>query len=321
MHKKHSIIRIIAIVMMGAFILLACSDITIFAKPSETTEDCIVPTIDNMETADQGQMFYLLISGKESYQEYRQKITEIILPEVLQNVLRPNDTVIVSWMEADAGSTLDDSVPFMGTVASLPTPVIEIEATPQFIPTYTPDPGLIPGPKKDRVEEEMKKIENENGQTLIKYHCQTAAPNSQAQQSAIDKVKLNQQEKVNEVILGVRKTIDGGTGYHVGAQEALGLATKIIQSTCGENSIYTDCTILVFSNLDDADSLKSSGFDFSSINLGVVLLNCTFWIDECGAAKNEISSQFHDHKSICFISAQGTVPTLSDYLRSKKCNN
>lgn len=291
----------------------------IFVTQSAPPTDCIVPSLEGLPVESKGRVFYILISGKASYQEYRQKISKDILPKVLNNVLSPNDTVIVSWMEADAGSTIEDSVPFMAVVEPIATPLIFQIATPQLTPTYTPDPGLIPGPKKDRVQEEGESIDAANREILVNYNCQTAAPYVQTQQSIIDAAKSAQHQKISDVIAGVQSTVDSGTGYQEGAQEALDLASDITEDMCSKSDYYSECIVLIFSDIEGANALKGISFNFSHSHLGIVLLNCDFWVNRCGDVKDEIYTQTHFYQSICFISSQSPVVFLEDYVRSKRC--
>lgn len=298
------------------FFLAGCQ---IFVAQSTPSVDCVVPTLEKFSIENKGRVFYIIVSGKDSYQEYRQKISRDILPKVLNNVLLPNDKVIVSWMEADAGSTVKDSVPFMEIVEPIATPLLSEIATPQLTPTYTPDTGLIPGPKKDRVEEESESIDAANREILVNYNCQTAVPYFQTQQSIVDVAKNVQHKKVNEVIVGVQNTVESGTGYQEGAQEALDLASDITEDMCSKSDYYSECIILVFSDIEGVNALKGIPFNFSHSHLGIVLLNCDFWIDRCGEIKDEVSAQTQFYQSLCFISSQSADVFLEDYVRSKRC--
>lgn len=313
--------KFISIILFSVFVTLDIIGCTILAEPTPELHDCETTPIETLEVNNQGSLYYIIVSSHEGYAVQRQKIYSSIIPDVFGGILNPNDSIIVSWVESDIGEEIENALPFIGEVKIIPTPVFAEEiATPKLIPTYTPDPNLIPGPKRDRIEDEIHRIEIENKKTLVDFHCFTVVPAQQTQKAQIELAKQNQNKNIDEVITSIQVIIENGTYYQEG-HDAIELSSKIINSECGENSQYKDCSVIIFSDFDNVNLIENSKFDYSNSNLGIVLLRCTFWIENCETKKNEISNHFHSYETICFISANDTSNALTDFLRSKKCRN
>lgn len=326
MHRNNKIYRI-SLFLVILTTLVGCQ---LLGDAKEELAICPTPTVEELQLNSPGQLFYFLVAGKKDYESYRKEISETIIPNTLSKSLSQNDTVILAWIEADGDGTLLNSIPFNGKVIPIDTPVKLDEGSLELIPVYTPDPSLIPGPKKDKIEAEITETVQNNQQLSSDYFCNTVVPLRLTEQESVEEWKENQNNEINKIVDGFQQALNTNTNYQVGLLEAIKLSESVIQSECSDDKKYSDCTVLMFSNIDNPNEIISSTVNYSYSNLAIIMLNCNFWIDQQGGPKckstrdaiyEALSSQSGAPKSICFFSKEDVNQTLAEYLRSKKCNN
>lgn len=320
---RTSWVNLLPILLSIGILAAGCDEL--YSTPVPPQEDCNPSPEEPLVVNDRGRLIYLLIESKDSYQSYRQEVSSNILPNVFKATLGPDDRVVMSWMEADATGSVEDNIAFNGSVTSIPTPAIDSQPLPQLTPTYTPDPNLIPGqPKEIRIQAELKAIDEANTRNLAKFHCNMLVPYYLTQQAKIDQWKATENASIDSLSANLQSSIQRGSNYKLGMTDALTMTSKIMKSECDDGKKYTECMILLFSNLDSAaDSIQDASLDFTYSRVAIVMLNCEFMIEGCKTTKDTVSKEFTlaNSSSICFITKLEPTKRLIDFIRSNKCNS
>jgi len=295
MHKKHPTIRYMTIAMMGTFILLACISnvvVTSTVDPPSTTTPC--PEMFWTPPVEHRPIFYFfLIDGTLLYYQ-NNHITDArsVLKLSLSEILYTGDRVVLGWINNDTIYYGIEKTIFYNSVFVVEAKKISL--TPTFPPTpnlqsstETATPTSIGQLRQTEVVKTVdaaKQIEQESIQKSInEYLCQRGRTIAEIDKinQIVDAIRTESRKKFSQEISD-KFPSDSQFEDQINNPvfESIATTANFVNQECSL-SIYSNCVLVIFSDLEDfrytypSDEVPQSNLA-GNIDIVAVIYDCQF---------------------------------------------